>query len=51
MKISASTRSGLNTIGLTGVVLMTAVIWGQISPWWLLLAVPLILSGVGLEGK
>lgn len=51
MKITNSNRSGLNTIGLTGVVLMSAVVWGQLSPWWLLLAIPLILSGTGLESK
>lgn len=51
MKITNSNRSGLNTIGLTGVVLMSAVVWGQLSPWWLLLAISLILSGSGLESK
>jgi hypothetical protein len=41
--------NSLSTAGLTGNVLLVAVLWGQISPWWLILAVLLILSGVGTE--
>lgn len=42
---------GLSTAGITGNVLLVAVIWGQLSPWWLILAVLLILSGVGFENQ
>jgi hypothetical protein len=42
---------GLSTAGVTGNVLLVAVLWGQISPWWLILAVLLILSGLGFETR
>lgn len=42
---------GLSTAGVTGNVLLVAVIWGQLSPWWLILSVLLILSGVGFENR
>lgn len=41
--------NSLSTAGLTGNVLLVAVLWGQISPWWLILSVLLILSGMGIE--
>jgi hypothetical protein len=44
-------RSGVSTLGITGVVLMTGVIWNELSAWWLILAVLLILSAVGSESK
>lgn len=42
---------GLSTAGITGNILLVAVIWGQISAWWLILAVLLILSGTGIESR
>ena len=45
-----SHSSGL-IVGATGLTLLTGVIWSQISPWWLCLAVPLILSGIGLDNS
>jgi len=49
MKITQENKTGIGTAGATGIVLMIAVIWSQISPWWLLMAVSLILSGIGSE--
>jgi len=43
-------RPGLNTFGLTGIVLMTLHILGHLTGWaWPLLYVFLILVGAGLE--
>lgn len=42
---------GLSTAGITGNILLVAVIWGQISVWWLILAIFLILSGAGIESR
>ena len=47
MKISDN--SGLGTLGLTGVVVVAGVIWGQLTPWWLFLGVPVVLLGIGSE--
>lgn len=49
MKMTNS--SGVGTLGITGAVIVAGVIWGQISAWWLTLAVLLILSGVGSESS
>jgi hypothetical protein len=43
-------KSGL-VVGATGITVLTGVIWSQISPWWLFLSVPLILSGIGLDNS
>jgi len=43
------TNVGLSTIGLTGIILLIAVIWGQISPWWMILSVLFIISAIGNE--
>lgn len=47
MKITDN--SGIGTMGLTGILLVGSVIWGQLTPWWLLLGVPLVLAGIGSE--
>lgn len=44
-----SAYSGLGTVGLTGVTIIAGVIWGQIDPWWLVLGVLLVLTGIGQE--
>ena len=47
-----STPAGLNTTGLTGVVLMTLHITGHLTHWaWSILYVILILMGIGQENK
>lgn len=44
--------SGVGTTGLTGIVLLIAHITGHITGWgWLLLYVPLIISGIGQENR
>jgi hypothetical protein len=45
------TVRSISTIGVTGNILLAAILWGQISPYWLFLAVPLILSGLGTESR
>ena len=47
MKITVN--SSIGTMGLSGVVVTAGVIWGQLSPWWLVLGVFLILAGIGSE--
>lgn len=42
-------RSGISTMGLTGVVVMSGVIFANLSPWWLVLSTFLIVSAIGLE--
>jgi|TARA_R110002153_G_scaffold209467_4_gene362014 hypothetical protein len=44
-------RTGINTIGVAGNLLLAGVIFNSIPEWWLLLSVMLILLGVGLEQK
>lgn len=47
MKISPSS-SGL-IVGAAGLTVLAGVIWSQLSPWWLFVAIPLIASGIGLD--
>lgn len=49
MKISTVEKIGLTSLGLTGNILLAAVIWGQLSAWWLILSILLILSAAGVE--
>ena len=49
MKLSQENKTGIGTAGATGIIILAAVLWSQISPWWLLISVPLILSGIGSE--
>lgn len=50
MKISGfNERTGIGTMGLTGVVIVVGVIWGQLNPWWLILGCFLVASGIGSE--
>ncbi len=51
-KVDVTARmQGITTIGITGNILLVAVLWGQLSPWWLILAILLILSGAGIESR
>ena len=44
--------SGLSTIGVTGVTLMTLHILGHLTGWpWIVLYVLLILMGIGQENR
>jgi hypothetical protein len=49
MKITSG--SGLTTAGAAGIAVLCAVMWGQISAWWLIAAVVLILSAIGHEQR
>lgn len=42
-------RTGLSTVGLTGIVILSGVIFADLSPWWLIASAFFILSGTGLE--
>jgi len=42
-------RTGLSTPGLAGITVMAGVIWQMIDPWWLVLGIILMLSGIGIE--
>ena len=50
MRLPEPKNSGINTTGLTGIVLMTLHLTGIITGWyWIVLYVILILSGIGQE--
>tara|TARA_B100000427_G_C15480126_1_gene582545 strand:- start:902 stop:1075 length:174 start_codon:yes stop_codon:yes gene_type:complete len=50
MRIPEIRSKGINTTGLTGIVLMTLHLLGYITGWgWPVLYVLLIMSGVGQE--
>lgn len=52
MKLPATpSTSGIGTTGAAGCVILAGVIWAQISPWWLIAGVMLIISGIGQENK
>lgn len=41
--------AGINSIGVGANILLAAILFGHLSPWWLLLSLPLILFSTGLE--
>jgi hypothetical protein len=50
MKLPTAGR-GLTTAGLLGITLVVLASLEILSSWWLLIAVPLIISAIGIEGK
>ena len=48
MRISEN-KTSITTTGLIGVVLLVAVIWGQINPWWLVLSIFFLIVAIGNE--
>ena len=42
---------GQNSFGIAGNLLLASVLFGYQSPWWLLLAVPVILMSFTAESK
>tara|TARA_Y100000385_G_C12806435_1_gene514167 strand:- start:306 stop:461 length:156 start_codon:yes stop_codon:yes gene_type:complete len=40
---------GTSTLGLTGIVVMSGVIFAGLNPWWLVLSTVMILSAIGYE--
>lgn len=51
MRIPNLQSSGIGTTGATGLVILSGVIFANISLWWLALAIPLILGGIGQENR
>tara|TARA_B100001564_G_C20467331_1_gene590934 strand:- start:217 stop:384 length:168 start_codon:yes stop_codon:yes gene_type:complete len=49
MKLSSGEKTGITTVGATSVLLFSGIIYTDLSPWWLLLGIPLFLSAVGHE--
>jgi len=41
--------NGLNGLTLTAVVLLAGIVFNSISAWWLLLQIPLALTGFNCE--
>tara|TARA_B100000927_G_C16459194_1_gene467149 strand:+ start:309 stop:479 length:171 start_codon:yes stop_codon:yes gene_type:complete len=41
--------TGLTTVGLTGVTILSGVIYADLSPWWLILSAFFITSAIGHE--
>jgi len=44
-------KTGITTMGATGLLITAGVIFGDLSTWWLLLGGLFITSGIGLESK
>jgi hypothetical protein len=49
MKLSSGEKTGITTIGATGLIILSGVIFTDLSAWWLILSVCCILSAVGHE--
>jgi len=42
-------KTGITTIGATGILIVSGVIYADLNPWWLVLGVFCITSAIGLE--
>ena len=42
-------RTGITTLGATGVVILSGVIFTDLSPWWLMAGFFFIFSAIGHE--
>ena len=49
MKLSSGEKTGISTVGATGVTILAGVIFAGLNPWWLLLSAFFILSAIGQE--
>ncbi len=49
MKLSSGEKTGITTMGATGLLVLAGVIFTDLSAWWLILSVFCILSAVGHE--
>ena len=46
-----SQTDGINSLGISGNVLLASVLFGHTSPWWLMLAIPVILMSFTAESN
>jgi hypothetical protein len=44
-----SDRTGITTTGAYGAIILSGVVFGFLSPWWLIASVFLWASAVGIE--
>jgi len=51
MKLPVGQKSGITTMGATGITLMILASLEVISIWWLVLGIPLILGAIGSESS
>ena len=42
-------RTGMSTMGAVGIAILIALMWDQISPWWLIASGIFTFSGIGQE--
>ena len=49
MKLSSGEKTGITTVGATGITILAGVIFAGLSPWWLILSASFILSAIGHE--
>lgn len=44
-------RTGINSIGLAGCIILAGVVFDAINPWYLIVSAIFILTGIGLENN
>ena len=49
MKLSTGEKTGITTTGATGLLILSGIIFSDMSLWWLLVSIPLLCSAVGHE--
>ena len=49
MRLSNAEKTGITTVGATGITILAGVIFAGLSPWWLILSVVFIMSAIGHE--
>jgi|AACY02.6.fsa_nt_gi hypothetical protein len=49
MKLSTGEKTGITTIGATGLLILAGVIFADLNPWWLIASVLCIVSAIGHE--
>jgi hypothetical protein len=45
----SSNRTGINAVGLAGCIVLAGVVFADLSAWYILASIFLIIVGVGLE--
>lgn len=51
MRLPNLQSSGIGTTGATGLLILSGIIFSNLNVWWLVLAIPLILGGIGQENR